>query len=102
MNLFFSCFNDLYFQFHIIIFDRFLAIHTHVHCGYMCAVHNTLGGHNRLLGDFLCIAGAFAQSLSLVGEEFIIKGELIIIEYMAMLGFGGAIAASIQLLVAIT
>ena len=68
----------------------------------MCAVHNTLGGHNWLLGDFLCIAGAFAQSLSLVGEEFIIKGELIIIEYMAMLGFGGAIAASIQLLVAIT
>ena len=47
----------------------------------------------------MCIASGFAQSLSLVGEEFLIKGQLSIIEYMAMIGFGGAIAASVQLLV---
>lgn len=54
-------------------------------------------GKNQLVGDLLCIASAFAQSLSLVGEEFLIKGRLSIVEYMAMLGFGGTIVASIQL-----
>ena len=65
-------------------------------CGrYIC---NYLG-RNQLLGDVLCIASGFAQSLSLVMEEFMIKGQLSVIEYMAMLGFGGAIVTSIQLLV---
>ena len=59
-------------------------------------------GRNQLLGDVLCIASGFAQSLSLVTEEFIIKGQLSVVEYMAMLGFGGAIVTSIQLLVRMT
>ena len=56
-------------------------------------------GHDQLLGDVLSFAGGFTQSLSLVMEEFIIKGQLSVVEYMAMLGFGGAIVTSTQLLV---
>ncbi|XP_065907997.1 solute carrier family 35 member F2-like isoform X1 [Dysidea avara] len=58
---------------------------------------NNSGGDNHLLGDVLCILAALAISISLVGEEFLIKGKIGIIDYMAMLGFSGALIASIQL-----
>ena len=45
----------------------------------------------------MCIIAALAQSISLVGEEFLIKEEISIIDYMAMLGFSGALVSSIQL-----
>ena len=45
----------------------------------------------------MCVAAGFAQSLTLVVQEYLIKGQLSIVEYMAMLGFNGAIAGSIQL-----
>ena len=55
-----------------------------------------IGGH-QVLGDFLCILAALAQCISLVCEEFLIKEEIGIIDYMAMLGFSGALASSIQM-----
>ncbi|XP_065907708.1 solute carrier family 35 member F2-like isoform X2 [Dysidea avara] len=48
-------------------------------------------------GDSLCIIAALAQCLSLVGQEFLIKEEISIVDFMAMLGFSGTLAASIQL-----
>ncbi|XP_065907126.1 solute carrier family 35 member F1-like isoform X2 [Dysidea avara] len=58
--------------------------------------HAATGGH-QVLGDFLCILAALAQCISLVCEEFLIKEEIGIIDYMAMLGFSGALASSIQM-----
>ena len=55
-----------------------------------------IGGH-QLLGDSLCILAALAQCLSLVGQEFLIKEEISVIDFMALLGFSGTLAASIQL-----
>ncbi|XP_065908911.1 solute carrier family 35 member F2-like [Dysidea avara] len=57
---------------------------------------NQAGGH-QLLGDSLCILAALAQCLSLVGQEFLIKEEISVIDFMALLGFSGTLAASIQL-----
>ena len=54
-------------------------------------------GGNEILGDFLCIMAALAQCISIVGQEFLIKEEIGIIDYMAMLGFSGTLLASIQL-----
>jgi len=54
-------------------------------------------GGCQVLGDMLCIIAALAQSISLVGEEFLIKEEISIVDFMAMLGFSGALASSIQL-----
>ena len=54
-------------------------------------------GSNDLWGDILCVIAALAQCISIVGEEFLIKEEISIIDFMAMLGFSGALASSIQL-----
>ena len=59
--------------------------------------HNELNKGHQVFGDLLCIISALAQSIGLVGEEFLIKEEISIIDYLAMLGFGGAVASSIQL-----
>jgi len=40
---------------------------------------------------------ALAQCISIVGQEFLIKEEISIVDYMAMLGFSGTLLASIQL-----
>jgi len=58
--------------------------------------HNELNKGGQVFGDLLCIIAALAQSINLVGEEFLIK-EISIIDYLAMLGFGGTVASSIQL-----
>ena len=62
----------------------------------VCACEHTIGRH-QALGDFLCIFAALAQCLSLVRQEFLIKEEISIVDFMAMLGFSGTLVASIQL-----
>ena len=52
-----------------------------------------------MLGDVLCIASGILFSVTVVGEELLIKGKIGIIDYLAFLGFSGTVASSIQLLV---
>ena len=47
----------------------------------------------------LCIGSGFLFALTTVSEELLIKGNLGIIEFLAMLGFSGTAVSSIQLLV---
>ena len=49
----------------------------------MCIICDYIGD-DHLLGDILCILAALAISVSLVGEEFLIKEEIGIIDYMAI------------------
>jgi len=67
-----------------------------MHAYKLCIICDYIGD-DQLLGDVLCILAALAISISLVGEEFLIKEEIGITDYMAMLGFSGAVIASIQL-----
>jgi len=52
-----------------------------------------------MLGDILCIASGFLFALTTVSEELLIKGKLSIVDFMAFIGFSGAIVSGIQLLV---
>jgi len=47
----------------------------------------------------LCIASGFLFALTTVSEEFLIKGKLGIVDFMAFFGFNGATVSGIQLLV---
>ena len=58
-------------------------------------------GSNPLLGDLLCVGSGFLFALTTVSEELLIKRNLGIIEFLAMLGFSGTAVSSIQLLVLI-
>ena len=56
-------------------------------------------GSNPVLGDMLCIGSGFLFALTTVSEELLIKKELQIFEFLALLGFSGTAVSSIQLLV---
>ena len=52
-----------------------------------------------MLGDMLCIGSGVLFALTTVSEELLIKGNLSIFDFLALLGFSGTIVSSIQLLV---
>ena len=52
-----------------------------------------------LIGDMVCVGAGFCGASVIVGEEFLIKGKMSMLEFMAMLSFSGAIIAGIQLYV---
>ena len=56
-------------------------------------------GSNPVLGDVLCVGSGVLFALTTVGEELLIKGEIGIIDFLALLGFSGTVVSSIQLLV---
>eukprot|EP01125_Pyxidicula_operculata_P007739 TRINITY_DN2619_c0_g1_i6.p1 TRINITY_DN2619_c0_g1~~TRINITY_DN2619_c0_g1_i6.p1 ORF type:complete len:327 (+),score=11.59 TRINITY_DN2619_c0_g1_i6:183-1163(+) len=68
-------------------------------CGLGALVYSDFvdseGAQNRLLGDMLCLAGAFLYALSNVGAEAFSK-TYSNVEYLAMVGFWGSIISAIQ------
>ena len=56
-------------------------------------------GSNPVLGDVLCIGSGVLFALTTVSEELLIKEEIDIIDFLALLGFSGTVVSSIQLLV---
>ena len=61
--------------------------------------HSSCIGSNPLLGDLLCVGSGFLYALTTVSEELLIKRNLGIIDFLAMLGFSGTAVSGIQLLV---
>ncbi|XP_065907818.1 solute carrier family 35 member F1-like [Dysidea avara] len=53
-------------------------------------------GKNPFIGDMICIGAGFCVAVITVGEEFMIKGEISVLDFMAMLSFSGAIITGIQ------
>ena len=47
----------------------------------------------------ICIGGGFCAAVITVGEEFLIKEKMSMLEFMAMLSFNGAIITGIQVYV---
>ena len=47
----------------------------------------------------ICIGAGFCVAVITVGEEFMIKGEISVLDFMAMLSFSGAIITGIQVYV---
>ena len=56
-----------------------------------------LTGSNPLFGDLICIVGGFGAAVANVGEEVVIKGELSVLDFTALIGFSGAIVSGIQM-----
>jgi len=56
-----------------------------------------LGNKNPFLGDMLCVCAGFSYAALSVGQEFMIKRTLSVLEFMAMLSFSGAVITGIQL-----
>ena len=56
-------------------------------------------GGNPVLGDVLCVGSGVLFALTTVSEELLIKGEIGIFDFLALLGFSGTVISSIQLLV---
>ena len=52
-----------------------------------------------MFGDVLCVGAGLLFALTIVGEEFLIKGKLSINDFNAFLGFSGAIISGIQMFV---
>ena len=65
------------------------------------AAYNYLifAGRNPLVGNLICIAGGLGVAVANVGEEVVIKGELSVLDFTALLGFSGAIVSGIQMYV---
>ncbi|XP_065906881.1 solute carrier family 35 member F2-like isoform X2 [Dysidea avara] len=55
------------------------------------------GNENPFLGDMICVCAGFSYAVLSVGQEFMIKGTLSVLEFMAMLSFSGAVITGIQL-----
>ncbi|XP_065908206.1 solute carrier family 35 member F2-like isoform X2 [Dysidea avara] len=55
-------------------------------------------GRDPLLGNLICIAGGFGVAIANVGEEVVIKGELSVLDFTALLGFSGAIVSVLYFL----
>ena len=55
----------------------------------------------HLLETSFCIGGGFCVAVITVGEEFLIKGKMSVLEFLAMLSFSGAIISGIQVCVKI-
>lgn len=55
-------------------------------------------GNDRLIGDVLCLAGAFLYGLSNVAQEFLVK-TFDMVEFLGMIGVWGAVITGIQALV---
>ena len=61
---------------------------------YFCSLK---GNENPFLGDMICVCAGFSYAVLSVGQEFMIKGTLSVLEFMAMLSFSGAVITGIQL-----
>jgi len=60
------------------------------------ADENNEPAKNRLLGDLMCMGGAFLYGLSNVAEEFVVK-TTDCIEFLAMIGLFGSVINGVQL-----
>ncbi|XP_065907504.1 solute carrier family 35 member F2-like isoform X2 [Dysidea avara] len=58
---------------------------------------DTNKGNNPLVGDLICVAGGFGVAVANAGEEVVIKGELSVLDFTALIGFSGAIMSGIQM-----
>lgn len=54
------------------------------------------GGHDRLLGDLLCLAAAILYGIANVTEEFLVK-QYDRFEYLGIVGLFGTLIACIQM-----
>ena len=56
----------------------------------------SLSAPNKILGDSLCVSGAFLYGVSNVAEEFVVK-KFDRTEFLAMLGLFGSFINGVQL-----
>ena len=75
-----------------------LTISSHMVHVHVWFIHLYIGS-NPVLGNALCVGSGLFYALTTVSEELLIKGELTIPEFLAFLGFSGAVVSSIQMLV---
>lgn len=52
-------------------------------------------GNDRLIGDILCLCGAFLYGLSNVAQEFLVK-TFDMVEFLGMIGVFGALITGVQ------